>query len=312
MPVHFRCPCGTVLTADDGSAEKGGQCPSCGKVVIVPEKAVTIAADELKPAAPAPEAPAAEGAQRIDRPVQAPGGGAQGDQEVVVPPQEAPAAPAPEAPAEASPPAAPLPEEAPAAPAPEAPAGEATQWIDRPVRAQGDGAAGDEVAGAVPAGACPECGSPLEPGAVLCVQCGLNLQTGEKVSAAAPAPAAAEADLAEPPEVPAELPADGFEPAPGAAEPVEEPDGLKAAAMQALAGLDDIGEVAPARGRRGRAQPVEKKGSLLGKLIIALLILLLLAAAAFAAAVYFAPHLLPDSVRGLLKTYGIIKAGKAP
>ena len=96
MPLHFRWPCGTVLTADDGSAEKGGQCPSCGKIVIVPEQAAAVAVDELKPAAPAPEAPAAEGNQRIDRPVQAQGGGdAGGGREVAAPSGAAPAAHAP-------------------------------------------------------------------------------------------------------------------------------------------------------------------------------------------------------------------------
>ncbi|MHC4199529.1 MAG: hypothetical protein ACYSU0_06020 [Planctomycetota bacterium] len=298
MPLHFRCPCGTVLAADDGSAEKGGQCPSCGKVVIVPEGAAAITSEELGPVAPAPEAPAAGGTERIDRPVQAQGGGAAGDgPEVAAPPQETPAEPAP---AEASQPAAAPPEEPPAVPG--------------PAFADFEAPAAGEAAGAPAVGACPECGSPLDPGAVLCVQCGLNLQTGEKVSAAAaPAPAAAEADFAEPPEVPAELPADGLEPVSGEVGPVEEPDGLKAAAIQALAELDDIGEIAPARGKRGRARPVEKKkGGLAGKLIIVFLILLLLAAGAFVAVVFFAPHLLPDQVRALLKSYGIIKAGKVP
>ncbi len=299
MPLHFRCPCGTVLAADDGSAEKGGQCPSCGKVVIVPERAAAITSEELGPAAPAPEAPAAGGTERIDRPVQTQGGGAPGGgPEVAAPPQETPAEPAP---AGASEPAAPPAEMAPAVPEP----GPAPAAFEAP--------AAGEAAGAPAAGACPECGSPLEPGVVLCVQCGLNLQTGEKVSAAAaPGPVAAEADFAEPPEVPAELPADGLEPVSGEIGPAEEPDELQAAAIRTLAELDDIGEVPPPR-KRGRGRPVEKKkGGLAGKLIIVFLILLLLAAGAFVAVVFLAPHLLPDQVRALLKAYGIIKAGKVP
>ncbi len=57
MPVHFRCPCGVVLNAPEGGAGKGGECPACGKVVVVPANAVDIAEDEL--GAPAAAAPAA-------------------------------------------------------------------------------------------------------------------------------------------------------------------------------------------------------------------------------------------------------------
>jgi len=56
MPVHFRCPCGVVLNAPEGGAGKGGECPTCGKVVVVPANAVDIAEDELvAPAASAPQ-----------------------------------------------------------------------------------------------------------------------------------------------------------------------------------------------------------------------------------------------------------------
>ncbi|MCC6683226.1 MAG: hypothetical protein IT445_20205 [Phycisphaeraceae bacterium] len=37
MPIHFRCKCGRKLKVDDSMAGKQGQCPSCGRKLIVPE-----------------------------------------------------------------------------------------------------------------------------------------------------------------------------------------------------------------------------------------------------------------------------------
>lgn len=42
--------------------------------------------------------------------------------------------------------------------------------------------------------ACPECQTPLEPGSVICVQCGFNLKTGQKLAGVAAAGAAAKKD----------------------------------------------------------------------------------------------------------------------
>jgi len=42
MAVHFRCPCGAVLNAPPHSAMRAGECPTCGKIVVVPEGAVAV------------------------------------------------------------------------------------------------------------------------------------------------------------------------------------------------------------------------------------------------------------------------------
>jgi len=61
MPVHFRCPCGIILGAPDEGKARGGECPSCGKVIVVPGNAVEVDEAEFKappkmaPAAPPPE-----------------------------------------------------------------------------------------------------------------------------------------------------------------------------------------------------------------------------------------------------------------
>lgn len=260
MALYFRCPCGIILDSADGSAGKGGACPVCGKIVIVPAEAVAVAADEIKPAAPA---------------------------------QDAASAPEAPAPVEPEPTEAPAPQEAPAAAEPEL---------------------------APPAArACPGCGGMLEPNAVLCVQCGYNLQTGERVSAAVePGPAAPEGapELGAAPvgvetdAAPAELPAPEIGPGPGDPGMLEEPEELRSAALQSLAELDDFAGEPDGRQRRGRARPAAKKGGLLGKLILVFLVLVLLAAGGLAGVVVYAPQHLPDWVRTTLKSYGIIKPGR--
>jgi rRNA maturation protein Nop10 len=42
MAIHFRCPCGAVLNAPNNSTLKAGECPTCGKVVVVPKGAVAV------------------------------------------------------------------------------------------------------------------------------------------------------------------------------------------------------------------------------------------------------------------------------
>ena len=261
MAAHFRCPCGIVLNVAEGSAGKGGQCPSCGKVVIVPGDAAVVVPGQLGRAAPPADTPAAAEPERTGGPV------------TEVAPPSGPTRTREGATAEgaqASGAAPPIERRVPAEP----------EWTGAPVEAPFD----------APAGAAP----PIE-----------RRAPGE---AAAPigtqAAAAARTELF--PEAP------GAGPGPGAPGPVDEPDALRSAAIQALADLDDIaGEPDDLEGIGG-ARPVAKKGGFLGKLIVVFLILVLLAAGGLAGVVHFAPHLLPDWLRAPLKSYGIIKPARRP
>jgi len=47
MALHFRCPCGTLLNAPDGSAGRGGECPVCKKIVVVPQESFLVSPSEL-------------------------------------------------------------------------------------------------------------------------------------------------------------------------------------------------------------------------------------------------------------------------
>ena len=43
MPIHFKCPCGRVLLSEDEYAGRKGECPSCGKILIVPQAVGALA-----------------------------------------------------------------------------------------------------------------------------------------------------------------------------------------------------------------------------------------------------------------------------
>jgi len=124
MPVHFRCPCGVILGAPDEGKARGGECPSCGKVIVVPDNAIEVDEAELKappkmaPAAPPPEpAPALQAAAPAPAPASAPEPALSLAPEPVPAPQMATPAPAPAQPR----PATPLPKRS-VTPVPRAPA----------------------------------------------------------------------------------------------------------------------------------------------------------------------------------------------
>jgi hypothetical protein len=48
MPLHFKCRCGALLDAPDYAAGRGGECPACSKIVVVPQEAVAVAVADLK------------------------------------------------------------------------------------------------------------------------------------------------------------------------------------------------------------------------------------------------------------------------
>ena len=52
MPLHFRCPCGVILNSPDGSAGRAAECPTCGKIIVIPQEAVSVALADLESPAP--------------------------------------------------------------------------------------------------------------------------------------------------------------------------------------------------------------------------------------------------------------------
>ena len=46
MAIKFKCACGRVVKAPDGSVGKHGKCPACGAAVTVPELIVPQVVEE--------------------------------------------------------------------------------------------------------------------------------------------------------------------------------------------------------------------------------------------------------------------------
>jgi len=70
MRLYFKCPCGAVLDAPEGRQGSAGECPACGRIVVVPEGAMPIEDGFLTDAVArqaAPEASAAVGASAPDQ-----------------------------------------------------------------------------------------------------------------------------------------------------------------------------------------------------------------------------------------------------
>ena len=63
MPLHFRCLCGVILNSPDDSAGRAAECPTCGKIIVIPQEAVSVALADMEAGpvgAPEPAAPPLE------------------------------------------------------------------------------------------------------------------------------------------------------------------------------------------------------------------------------------------------------------
>ena len=335
MPVHFRCPCGTILGAPDQGKGKGGECPSCGKIIVVPGNAVNADEAELK-----------------------------------APPKMAPAAPPPE-PAPTPQAAAPAPEPAPA-PAP-APAPQAAAPVPAPQPALAPGPApAPQAAASAPAP--PRPATPMPKRSVTPVpKMPATTPVPAPVAPAPQASAPGGMQLAGPAEPPLEtiddvdiLPDDALEVIDEAEEAVAVPESLNALDGLGMADDEPVVEadegeepdMARDRGtRRGtgrasrragasrtgrtrrprkcpecnaenepgarecencgaqlRGAPRKKPGGAGKKLVVALVLLVVLGVGGVAAVGHFAPDKLPPAILNVLKSIGIAKdqPAKAP
>jgi len=153
MPIRVTCQCGASLSVPDAMAGKSGKCPKCGAALKVPQASPTSATTKNAPISVKNAAPKSAHNSAIGEP-----------KKTTAKPASAPAT----GNAPGSKPKA---------------AEKVKEKLTEKVVAKGalDQLFSDAGLDKQPAQTCPACKVEITPGAAICVACGLNLSTGERL-----------------------------------------------------------------------------------------------------------------------------------